>query len=143
MNASNLWWAFALASAFFAGLTAILGKVGVAGVASNLATVIRTCVVLVFAAALVTLRREWLPASAISNRTWIFLVLSGLATGASWLCYYHALQLAPASKVAPLDKLSVVIAMVLAIVFLREPASPQLLLGGVLIAAGSIVIALS
>src|SRR4051812_33596606 len=105
------WLIFALGSAAFAGLTAILAKVGVAGISANFATFTRTCVVLVFAAAIVSVRGEWATASVASTRSWVFLVLSGLATGASWLCYFRALQLAPASWVAPVDKLSVVVAI--------------------------------
>ena len=107
MLRQNLWLAFALGSAIFAGLTAILGKVGVAGMSSNLATFIRTCVILVFTACILSARSEWAAPSQTSTRSWTFLILSGLATGASWLCYYRALQLAPASRVAPIDKLSV------------------------------------
>jgi transporter family protein len=135
------WLLFALSSAFFAGLTAILGKIGVAGVNSNLATLIRTLVVLVFAAVLVAVRSQWQSPNTIAGRTWLFLVLSGLATGASWLCYYRALQLAPASKVAPVDKLSVVVAIVLGLVFLNEPMSAKLAIGGVLIVSGTWLIA--
>lgn len=141
MKNPNAWLVFALGSAVFAGLTAILGKVGVAGINSNLATLIRTVVILAFAGALVLVRGEWVGITTASAKTWIFLVLSGLATGASWLCYYRALQLAPASKVAPIDKLSVVIAIALGLMFLREPVSMRLIIGGALIAAGSILIA--
>jgi len=141
MLRQNLWLAFALGSAVFAGLTAILGKVGVAGMNSNLATFIRTCVILVFTACILTSRSEWAAPSQTSTRSWTFLVLSGLATGASWLCYYRALQLAPASRVAPIDKLSVVIAIVLGVAFLGEPLGWKLLLGGGLIVAGTVVIA--
>jgi transporter family protein len=133
------WLAFAFGSALFAGLTAILGKIGVAGVSSNFATFIRTGVVLIFAAALVGLRGEW--STSVSGRTWTFLVLSGLATGASWLCYYRALQLAPASLVAPIDKLSVVIAIVLGVLLLGEPLSWKLVTGGALILSGALLIA--
>ncbi len=135
------WLAFALGSALFAGLTAILGKVGVGGINSNLATLIRTVVILAFAAALVSARGEWSGIGAVSSRSWLFLVLSGLATGLSWLCYYRALQLAPASKVAPIDKLGVVVAIVLGLLLLKEPMSLKLLLGGSLITAGAVLIA--
>jgi bacterial/archaeal transporter family protein len=141
MKADQGWLLFALGSAFFAGLTAILGKVGVSGVNSNLATLIRTVVILGFAGALVALRREWDGIGTVDGRSWTFLVLSGLATGASWLCYYRALQLAPASRVAPIDKLSVVVAIVLGLLVLKEPLSLKLLLGGGLIVAGTVVIA--
>jgi bacterial/archaeal transporter family protein len=135
------WLLFALGSAFFAGLTAILGKMGVAGVNSNLATLIRTLVILVFTAVLVAARAQWQTPNMIAGRTWLFLVLSGLATGASWLCYYRALQLAPASKVAPVDKLSVVVAIVLGLVFLNEPMSAKLAIGAALIVSGTWLIA--
>ncbi len=141
MKDSNAWLAFALGSAFFAGLTAILGKVGVADINSNLATLIRTVVILAFAAALVVVRNEWMAITAVSAKTWTFLVLSGLATGASWLCYYRALQLAPASKVAPIDKLSVVIAIALGLLLLKEPVSAKLIVGGLLIVSGTVLIA--
>jgi transporter family protein len=137
----HLWLAFALGSALFAGLTAILGKVGVAGMNSNLATFIRTCVILGFTACILIARTEWATPTQTSTRSWTFLVLSGLATGASWLCYYRALQLAPASRVAPIDKLSVVIAIVLGVAFLGEPLGWKLVLGGALIVAGTAVIA--
>jgi transporter family protein len=141
MNEDHRWLIFALGSAFFAGLTAILGKLGVSGINSNLATLIRTGVILLFAGALVGARGEWTGAAGASSRTWVFLILSGLATGASWLCYYRALQLAPASRVAPIDKLSVVVAIVLGLVVLKEPLSARLLAGGGLIVAGTILIA--
>ncbi|MDB5977057.1 MAG: phosphonate utilization associated putative rane protein [Nevskia sp.] len=141
MKADHGWLLFALGSAFFAGLTAILGKIGVSGVNSNLATLIRTVVILGFAGVLVVARREWGGIGDVDGRSWTFLVLSGLATGASWLCYYRALQLAPASRVAPIDKLSVVVAIVLGLLVLKEPLSLKLLLGGGLIVAGTLVIA--
>jgi transporter family protein len=137
------WLFFALGSALFAGLTAILGKIGVSGINSNLATVIRTVVILCFATALVGARGEWTGLGSASARTWTFLVLSGLATGASWLCYYRALQLAPASRVAPIDKLSVVVAITLGVLVLGEPLSPKVLAGGALICAGTVLIALA
>ena len=142
MKESHGWLLFALGSAFFAGLTAILGKVGVSGVNSNLATVIRTVVILAFAGALVAARGEWDGIGSVGIKSWVFLVLSGLATGASWLCYYRALQLAPASRVAPIDKLSVVIAIVLGLLVLKEPLSLKLAIGGGLIVAGTLVIAM-
>lgn len=141
MKENSAWIGFALGSALFAGLTAVLGKVGVAEINSNLATVIRTTVVLGFASALVGLRGEWHGIVTVSAKSWIFLILSGLATGASWLYYYRALQLGPASKVAPLDKLSVVVAIVLGLLFLGEPVSVRLLIGGALIVAGTVLIA--
>lgn len=136
------WLFWALLSAVFAGATAILAKIGIAGVDSNLATAVRTTVVLVFAwgVALATG-----PAQAVLNlskRTWLFLMLSGLATGLSWLCYFRALQLGPASKVAPIDKLSVAFVLVFAALFLREPLTIRTGVGGSLIVAGAIVLAL-
>lgn len=136
------WQAWALASAAFAALTAIFGKVGVAGVDSNLATLIRTLVILAFAASVVTATGAWRGAQ-IGGRTWLFLVLSGLATGASWLCYFRALQLGEASRVAPLDKLSVVFVAVFAVLFLGERLSLQSGAGVALIAGGAILLALS
>ena len=141
MKDSQLWIAFALGSALFAGLTAILGKIGVSGLNSNLATVIRTVVILLFAGTLVGARGEWTGIDSVGPKSWLFLILSGLATGASWLCYYRALQLAPASRVAPLDKLGVVVAIVLGVLFLKEPVSVKLVLGRALIATGAVLIA--
>ena len=137
------WLLFALGSAFFAGLTAILGKLGVAGMNSNLATLIRTVVILLVTTLIVTARREWMWPRDMAIKPVMFLVLSGVATGLSWLCYYRALQLAPASLVAPIDKLSVAFAIVLAIVLLGEPLTWQVALGGSLIVAGALVIAIS
>ena len=137
------WLLFALASAFFAGLTAILGKLGVAGMNSNLATFIRTVVILLLTAAIVSLRKEWSLPATVAAKPVILLVLSGIATGFSWLCYYRALQLAPASLVAPVDKLSVAFAIVLGIVALGEPLTWQVALGGSLVVAGALVISFS
>ena len=137
------WLLFALGSAFFAGLTAILGKLGVAGMNSNLATLIRTVVILLVTTLIVTARKEWIWPRDVAIKPVMFLVLSGVATGLSWLCYYRALQLAPASLVAPIDKLSVAFAIVLAIVLLGEPLTWQVALGGSLIVAGALVIAIS
>ncbi len=139
MKLGQSWVAFALGSALFAGLTAYLGKRGVAGINSNLATFIRTLVILVVTAAILFLRKEWRPMSEVSGSTWTFLVLSGIATGLSWLCYYRALQLGPVSKVAPIDKLSVVVAVVLGVVLLRETLTWPVAIGGALIVAGSVV----
>lgn len=135
------WLLFALGSAFFAGLTAILGKVGVAGLNSNLATLIRTVVIFFVTAGIVSLRNEWSMPQDLAVKPLAFLVLSGIATGLSWLCYYRALQLAPASLVAPIDKLSVAFAIVLGIVVLGEPLTWRIALGGALIVAGALVIA--
>ena len=139
MNLRESWVLFALGSAFFAGLTAILGKIGVEGVNSNLATLIRTVVILLVTAGILSLRHEWRPTAPITATTWIFLVLSGIATGFSWLCYYRALQLGPVTRVAPVDKLSVVFAIVLGVLFIGETLKWQVVLGGALIVAGSIV----
>ncbi len=135
------WLLFALGSAFFAGLTAILGKVGVAGLNSNLATLIRTVVILAVTSAIVSLRKEWLPPQSLEAKPVAFLVLSGIATGLSWLCYYRALQLAPASLVAPVDKLSVAFAIALGVLVLGEPLTWRVALGGALVVAGALVIA--
>lgn len=134
------WFPWALLSAVFAGVTAILAKAGVKGIDSNLATAIRTVVILVLAWSIAFAKGiETLPQA--TTRTWVFLVLSGLATGASWLCYFRAMQLGDASKVAPIDKLSVVVAMALAALVLGEHLTWRHALGGVLIVIGSIVIA--
>ena len=137
-----MWFVLALLSAVFAALTSILAKVGVEGVNSNLATAIRTVVVVVMAWGMVFLTQAQSGLGEISRRSWLFLILSGLATGASWLCYYRALQVGEASKVVPVDKLSVVITLILAWVFLREEFSVRSLLGAVLIAAGTLVMVL-
>lgn len=137
-----MWFIFALGSAVFAALTSILAKIGVEGVNSNLATAIRTVVVLIMAWGMVFLTGAQSGLGSISRRSWLFLILSGLATGASWLCYYHALQIGDASKVVPVDKLSVVITLALAFVLLREPATPKALLGAALITAGTLVMVL-
>jgi len=135
------WKLLALGSAFFAGLTAIFGKLGVEGLNSNLATLIRTVVILVITVAIVSLQGDWrLPQKPIEWRPVMFLILSGIATGLSWLFYYRALQIAPASLVAPVDKLSVAFAIALGVIFLGESVTPQLLIGGGLVVAGSLVI---
>ena len=134
------WALFALASAFFAALTAIFGKLGVEGINSNMATLIRTVVIFFVIVALVCFRHEWQKLSSISNHAWLFLVLSGIATGLSWLCYYRALQLGEVSKVAPIDKLSVVFAIILGIVVLGEKLTWVNGLGGLLIFSGAMII---
>lgn len=134
-----MWFIFALLSAVFAALTSILAKVGIEGVNSNLATAIRTVVVVVMAWGMVFLTHTQNGISGISKKSWIFLILSGLATGASWLCYYRALQLKEASKVVPVDKLSVVITLALAFLFLHEEFTVKSLLGCVLIGAGTLI----
>lgn len=137
-----MWLLFALLSAVFAALTSILAKIGTEGVNSNLATAIRTVVVVLMAWGMVFLTHAQGGVAAISRKSWLFLILSGLATGASWLCYYRALQLGKASQVAPIDKLSVVITLVLAFVFLREEVTAKSLAGCVLICAGTLLMVL-
>ena len=142
MNSSN-WIVWALLSAVFAAATAILAKVGVAHVDSNLATAIRTTVVVVFAWAIALALGKHGEIRNVNGRAWLFLTLSGLGTGLSWLCYFRALQLGPASRVAPLDKLSVVLVMVFAVLFLGEKLSRGALIGGLMIAAGAVVMVLA
>jgi len=134
-----MWFVLALLSAIFAALTSILAKVGIEGVNSNLATAIRTVVVVVMAWGMVFLTNAQNGIAEISKRSWLFLVLSGLATGVSWLCYYKALQLGDASKVVPIDKLSVVITLILAFVFLHEQFTMKSLIGCILIGIGTMV----
>lgn len=137
-----MWFIYAMLSAVFAALTSILAKVGIDGVNSNLATAIRTLVVLVMAWGMVFLTGAETGLSDIGRKSWIFLILSGLATGASWLCYYRALQIGQASRVVPIDKLSVVITLVLAFVFLREPFSAKSVIGCLMIGAGTLFMVL-
>ena len=137
-----MWFWMALGSAVFAALTSILAKIGIDGVGSNLATAIRTMVVVVMAWGMVFITHQQDGISSISQRSWIFLILSGLATGASWLCYYRALQLADVSKVVPVDKLSVVITLLLAFIFLHEDFSAKSAIGCILIGAGTLVMVL-
>ncbi len=137
-----MWFVFALLSAVFAALTSILAKVGIEGVNSNLATAIRTVVVVVMAWGMVFLTNTQGGIADISKKSWLFLILSGLATGASWLCYYRALQIGEASKVVPIDKLSVVITLVLAFVFLHEQLTIKSVIGCVLIGLGTLVMVL-
>ncbi len=137
-----MWFVFALLSAVFAALTSILAKIGIDGVNSNLATAIRTVVVVVMAWGMVFLTNTQTGISQISKKSWLFLILSGLATGASWLCYYRALQIGEASKVVPIDKLSVVITLILAFVFLHEEFTIRSLIGCILIGAGTLVMVL-
>ena len=137
-----MWFVFALLSAIFAALTSILAKVGIDGVNSNLATAIRTVVVVAMAWGMVFLTNAQNGIAEISRRSWIFLILSGLATGASWLCYYKALQVGEASKVVPIDKLSVVITLVLAFVFLHEEFTVKSLIGCILITVGTLIMVL-
>ncbi len=137
-----MWLLFAILSAVFAAATSILAKIGIEGVNSNLATAIRTVVVVIMAWGMVFLTHAQSGLNAISRKSWIFLILSGLATGASWLCYYKALQTGEASKVVPIDKLSVVITLILAFVFLHEQFTAKSLIGCVLIAAGTLIMVL-
>ena len=137
-----MWFILALLSAVFAALTSILAKVGIEGVNSNLATAIRTVVVVVMAWGMVFLTNAQNGITEISKRSWLFLILSGLATGASWLCYYKALQLGDASKVVPIDKLSVVITLALAFIFLHEQFTLKSLIGCILIGIGTLVMVL-
>lgn len=137
-----MWLVFALLSAIFAALTSILAKVGIEGVNSTLAAAIRTGVVLLMAWGMVFLTDTQGGISGISGKSWLFLILSGLATGASWLCYYKALQMGEASKVVPVDKLSVIFTLVLAFVFLHEEFTPKSLIGCVLIGAGTLLMVL-
>ena len=137
-----MWLIMAIGSAIFAALTSILAKVGIQGVNSNLATAIRTFVVLIMAWVMVFVTNSQGGISSISRKSWIFLILSGLATGISWLCYYRALQLGEASKVVPIDKLSVVFTLILAFVFLKEAFTIKSLIGMVLITAGTLVMVL-
>lgn len=138
----GMWLLFALLSAVFAALTSILAKIGIEGVNSNLATAIRTVVVLAMSWGMVFLTNAQGGISGISRKSWLFLILSGLATGASWLCYYKALQLGDASKVVPIDKLSVVITLVLAFVFLHEQFTAKSLIGCVLVTVGTLFLAM-
>ena len=137
-----MWLVFALLSAVFAALTSILAKVGISGVNSNLATALRTVVVLVMAWGMVFVTNAQGGITDISRKSWVFLILSGLATGASWLCYYYALQIGEASRVGPVDKLSVVITLVLAFVFLHEKFTVHSLIGCILIGAGTLLMVL-
>lgn len=137
-----MWFIFALASSVFAALTSILAKIGIEGVNSTLATAIRTLVVLVMSWGMVFITNTQGGIGDISKKSWIFLILSGIATGASWLCYYKALQIGEASKVVPIDKLSVVITMVLAAVILHEQFTPKSIIGCALIAIGTLLMVL-
>lgn len=138
-----MWLICAIGSAVFAALTSILAKVGIEGVNSTLATAVRTTVVLLMSWGMVFLTRTQNGLNAISHQSWIFLILSGLATGASWLCYYKALQLGEVRKVVPIDKLSVVLTLILAFIILKEPLTPKAIIGSVLITAGTLILAFS
>ena len=138
----NMWIIFAILSAVFAALTSILAKVGIEGVDSNLATAVRTIVVVIMAWAMVFITNTQSGLSQISRKSWIFLILSGIATGASWLCYYKAIQLGDVSKVVPIDKLSVVVTLILAFVFLHEEFTVKSVIGCILISAGTLFMVL-
>ena len=137
-----MWFIFAILSAVFAALTSILAKIGINGVDSNLATAVRTVVVVLLAWGMVFLTHAQSGISSIDKKSWIFLILSGLATGASWLCYYKALQIGEASKVVPIDKMSTVLTLILAFVFLHEEFTVKSLIGCVLITAGTLFLVL-
>ncbi|MBQ8077512.1 MAG: EamA family transporter [Eubacterium sp.] len=137
-----MWIIFAILSAVFAALTSILAKVGIEGVDSNLATAVRTIVVVIMAWAMVFITNTQSGLSQISRKSWIFLILSGIATGASWLCYYKAIQLGDVSKVVPIDKLSVVVTLILAFVFLHEEFTVKSVIGCILIGAGTLFMVL-
>lgn len=137
-----MWFVFALLSAVFAALTSVLAKVGIDGVNSNLATALRTCVVLAMAWLMVFITHAQSGIGSIGRKSWVFLILSGLATGASWLCYYKAIQMGSVSKVAPIDKLSVVITLILAVIFLHEDFTAKSAIGAALITAGTVLMVL-
>lgn len=137
-----MWWLFALLSALFAALTSILAKVGIEGVDSNLATAIRTVVVVGMSWLMVFVTNAQSGITNIGKKSWIFLVLSGLATGASWLCYYKAIQIGDVSKVVPIDKLSVVFTLILSFIFLHEEFNAKSIIGCILIAAGTLFMVL-
>ena len=137
-----MWFIFALLSAIFAALTSILAKIGIEDVNSNLATAIRTVVVVLMAWGMVFLTNAQIGISGIGKKSWLFLILSGVATGVSWLCYYKALQMGKASKVVPIDKLSVVITLILAFIFLHEKFTPKSIAGCILIGIGTLLMVL-
>ncbi|WP_077860688.1 EamA family transporter [Clostridium sp. BL-8] len=137
-----MWFAFAILSAVFAALTSILAKIGIDGINSNLATAIRTAVVLVMAWGIVFITGIQNQVSNISQKSWVFLILSGIATGLSWLCYYKALQIGDVSKVSPVDKFSIVITMILAFIVLRETVTVKTILGGIFITIGTFIMIL-
>lgn len=142
MRVQKMWFVLALLAAIFAALTSILAKVGIEDVDSSLGTAIRTVVVFVMACGMVWLSGSRVQLANISARSWIFLVLSGLATGASWLCYFKALQLGDVSRVAPVDKTSIVFTIIMAVIFLREPLTLKVAIGGACIVAGTLILAL-
>ena len=136
------WVLYSLGSAFFAALTAIFGKIGVEHINSNLATLIRTCVIILILVAMVSFKHDWQSVSSIKPQTWLFLALSGAATGLSWMCYYRALQLGEVAKVAPIDKLSVIFVIIFGVVFLGERLSLANFIGGLMITGGAIIMIL-
>ncbi|MFI4868426.1 MAG: EamA family transporter [Steroidobacterales bacterium] len=142
MTQSSSWFTWAILSAVFAALTAVFAKVGLQGVDSDLATLIRTAVIIVALACFVAVTGKWSNPSALGSRTWLFLVLSGLATGASWICYFRALKLGEASKVAPVDKFSLVLVAIFAYLFLAERPSMREWIGIVMVGAGVVILAL-
>lgn len=141
-TSANTWWIYAVLSAVFAALTTIFAKVGVANISSNLATALRTVVILAIAWGIVLFRGEGAGISGLSSRTWLFLVLSGMATGLSWIFYFRALQIGRASQVAPIDKASLVLVLIFSALFLHEPLSWKIVVGSVLIVAGTFVLIL-
>ncbi len=141
-NSSSLWWIYALLSAFFAALTTIFAKIGIENINANLATAIRTIIILVIAWGLVFAQGTLSELSSISPRTLIFLSISGVATGLSWIFYFQALQLAKVAQVAPIDKSSVVLVILFSSLFLHEPLTPKMIIGGLLVTIGSLVLAL-
>ncbi len=142
LGGKRMWFVFALLSALFAALTSILAKIGIDGINSNLATAIRTVVVVVMAWGMVFITGAQNGISDISTKSWTFLILSGLATGLSWMCYYYALQIGEASKVVPVDKFSVVISMILAFIILKETVTIKTVLGGIFITIGTFIMIL-
>lgn len=137
-----MWWIFAVLSAVFAAATAILAKIGIDGVNSNLATAIRTIVVLIMAWGVVFITKGASGISSITPRSWLFLILSGLATGASWLCYFYAIKIGDVSKVVPIDKCSLILTIVFAVIFLGETLTWKTIIGGVLLLAGTLIMVL-
>lgn len=138
----NMWWIFAVLSAVFAAATAILAKIGIDGVNSNLATAIRTVVVLIMAWGVVFITKGAGGISSITPRSWLFLILSGLATGASWLCYFYAIKIGDVSKIVPIDKCSLVLTIIFAVIFLGEAVTWKTILGSILLLAGTLVMVL-
>lgn len=141
-NNPNIWWIYALLSAFFAALTTIFAKIGIENIDANLATAVRTVVIVLFAWGIVLAQGTIGQLTTVSTRTLTFLVISGIATGCSWIFYFQALQLGKAAQVAPIDKISVVIVILFSAIFLHEPLTPKVIMGGCLIVAGTLVLVL-